>query len=307
VELTSLHPTGAEKRVGMSLNQKLLKQLIRQSLAEDIGSGDITTRYSVNPSLRARGVIIAKEDMVVCGLEIVKLVFKEYDRSLRFKAACSEGAWVRKGKIVAEIQGKVISILPAERTALNFLSFLSGIATKTYRFVQVTKGYKVKILDTRKTIPTWRILQKYAVRVGGGGNHRWGLWDGIILKENHLTSLGIKHKKGGFQETILRNLVSNLKKATAKKIEVEAENLGEFLSIARCQPDIILLDNFTLSNIKKAVQLRNQYFKSIKLEASGRINIKNIRKVAAAGVDFISSGSLTHSFSSCDVSLELIV
>jgi len=288
------------------LKLKDLKQLVKQSLAEDIGSGDITTRYSVNPSLQAKGIIIAKEDMVVCGLEIVRLVFKEYEPSLRFRAACSEGEWIKKGKVVAEVKGKVISILPAERTALNFLSFLSGIASKTRRFVRAARGYKVKILDTRKTIPNWRMLQKYAVRVGGGSNHRWGLWDGIILKENHLASLGIKHKKGLLQEAILKNLISNLKKATAKKIEVEAENLSEFLSIARCQPHIILLDNFTLPNIKKAVKLRNQHFKSIKLEASGRINIKNIRKVAALGVDFISSGSLTHYFSSCDVSLELI-
>ncbi|MFC1514451.1 carboxylating nicotinate-nucleotide diphosphorylase [Candidatus Omnitrophota bacterium] len=284
---------------------KEIDRMVDASLAEDIGSGDMTTAYVVPPAARARAKIVAGEDLVVCGLEVCRRVFRAVDPKIRFKVLKKEGSAVKKGANIVLVQGRAAAILTAERTALNFLKKLSGVASLTRRFTVLVKRYKVKILDTRKTTPGLRSLQKYAVRVGGGYNHRKGLWDEILIKENHLEVSGIK-KRGVLDEVSLANAIKNIKKAARKKVELEVESLNEFKAACRCSPDSILLDNFTPANMAKAVAFRNKRYPSLILEASGGIDLKNVVKYAATGVDHISIGALTHSARACHISLEIV-
>ncbi|MCD6539530.1 MAG: carboxylating nicotinate-nucleotide diphosphorylase [Candidatus Omnitrophica bacterium] len=282
-----------------------VKEIIQRALEEDIGKEDITTLYTIPSFLRVKAKLIAKEGLILCGIDIFRQVFKALDRNIKFKSLKKDGSKVKKGEVLAVLEGKASAILKGERTALNFLSHLSGIASETHRFLNKVKKYKVKILDTRKTIPGLRSLEKYAVRVGGGLNHRQGLWDGIIIKENHLLSLGIKGRNK-FDFLKLAGLIKNIKKAVGKKVEVEVENLREFKYVCECRPDIILLDNFSPQQVKRAVLFRNEYFPEIKLEVSGGIDESNIIKFARFQVDFISLGVLTHSSPAKDISLEVI-
>jgi nicotinate-nucleotide pyrophosphorylase (carboxylating) len=217
------------------------------------------------------------------------------DKNIKFKPMVEEGAFVKKGKIIAHIYGKTRSILTAERVALNFLSFLSGISTETRKFVDAVRPYKVKIMDTRKTIPGLRLLEKYAVRMGGAFNHRMRLDEMLLIKDNHLKV--IKNYKA------LKGL---LRKAKKYKVELEVKNLKEFKEALKLQPDIIMLDNMSIKNIRKAVQIRNKLaHKAPKIEASGGIMLKNVKRIASCKVDMISIGALTHSVNSVDISLEI--
>jgi len=277
-------------------NQQKAKEFIKCALKEDIGRGDITTRLNIPKKLHAQAKIIAREDFLLCGIELAKWVFKTFDPGLMFKAQVKEGSLVTNNQILAIISGNARSILTSERVALNLLSFLSGIATKTLKFTQKIQPFKAKITDTRKTIPGLRDLQKYAIRIGSGYNHRMCLDEMVLIKDNHLKIIGG---------------INRLPKVPLGcKIEIEAQNLKEFQRALVLAPDIIMLDNMQIKDIQKAVKIRNQKkngrqsFTTL-LEASGGIHLGNIKKYAATGVDLISVGELTDSIQSTDISLEL--
>ncbi|MFA6129745.1 MAG: carboxylating nicotinate-nucleotide diphosphorylase [Candidatus Omnitrophota bacterium] len=279
------------------INPEKLETIVRHALIEDIGRGDITTQLTIPKDKVIKANIIAKEDFLVCGIIAVEKVFKSVDPSVEFIQKIREGRVVKTKKTIAVVSGKASSILTAERVALNLLSMLSGIATKTREFVKKIEPYKTKITDTRKTMPGLRELQKYAVRIGGGLNHRIRLDEMILIKDNH-----IKVTDG------YSKLPSVPK---GYKIEIEAQNLEEFKHALYFKPDIIMLDNMKIEDIREAVKIRNSTeFKShhlpSKLEASGGINLENIKEFAATGVDIISVGELTDSVKSVDISLEVV-
>ncbi|MBF0492958.1 MAG: carboxylating nicotinate-nucleotide diphosphorylase [Deltaproteobacteria bacterium] len=274
--------------------------LIKNALQEDLGKNDITTQaLFTKKSPRVSARIIAKQDLVLAGAMIAKKTFKQVDPQLKIRLIKKDGIFCEAGQSILEISGKASSILTAERTALNFLQHLSGVATLTQRFVQAVKGTCAKILDTRKTLPGWRNLQKYAVKVGGGANHRFGLYDAYLIKDNHLALYGS-----------LSQAIEAVRKHRGKKsikIEVEVDTLQQFEEAIDCGPDIILLDNMSLEDMHLAV-LRNHKIppkNRPKLEASGSVNLNNVRAIAQTGVDFISVGALTHSAQAMDLSLEI--
>lgn len=267
-----------------------VSNIIKQALREDIGKGDITTTKFIPRDKYVKAILLAKEDCVVCGLGIARDVFKFQDKNIKFKPQVSDGQKIKKGKIIAHIFGRAQSILTAERVALNFLSLLSGVATKTRAYVDKLKPYKVKILDTRKTIPGLRELEKYAVRRGGGYNHRMRLDEMLLIKDNHLRILG-RHEE-----------LAKLKRDY--KLEIEVKNLREFKKILGLRPDIIMLDNMQVEDIRKAVILRKTAMP--KIEVSGNVNLNNVREIAKTGVDMISVGALTHSVKAVDISLEIL-
>lgn len=285
-----------------------LVSLLRSVLKEDIGKLDITAGLLIPKSKSARAVLLAKEECLVCGLGIAGLTFRIMDKRVKFKPLVSEGRRVEKGTALARIAGPARSILTAERVALNFLGLLCGVATMTRQYVNAVKPCKVKILDTRKTIPGLRQLEKYAVRVGGGFNHRMRLDEMVLLKDNHLQVI-----RQQLPVTGLKSIIGQVReKIPAKiKIEIEVGSLREFKEALKSKPDIIMLDNMKINNIKKAVKLRNSLNSftlrpSPKLEASGGVNLKNVRQIAKTGVDMISVGALTHSVHSVDLSLEFL-
>ncbi len=292
----------------MQNDNEKLTQIVKDALREDIGRGDITSSLCRFGNRKAKACVIFKDKGILCGLKVMELVFKSVDRKLIFKPAVKEGAIVKAGKVVAYIEGKVRSILTAERTALNFLGHLSGISTRTHEFVDKVKPYNVRIMDTRKTTPNMRCLEKYAVKAGGGHNHRMGLYDQVLIKDNHI-KIGLRGV-GVSKEDTIKSLVTMAKRHAPKgmKVEVEVENLKEFESALESCPDIIMLDNMPVRDISKAVKIRNAQPSRTKplLEASGGITLKNVRKIARTGVEIISIGSLTHSVRSLDVSLEII-
>ncbi len=277
-----------------------IQEIVLHALREDRGVKDITTDGFIRKDALARAALLAKQDCVVCGLGVASLVFKTQDERIAFIPLVKEGSAVKKGKVIARISGKAKSLLTAERTALNFISFLSGVATKTRRYVEAAKPYPAKILDTRKTIPGLRLLEKYAVRIGGGFNHRLTLDEMIMVKDNHIKVAG------------LRDIVARVKKSAKRptKVEIEVGSLKEFKAVIQANPDVILLDNMPYADIKKAVAIRNSLSCGARrpkplLEASGGITLKNLKRIASARVDMISVGSLTHSVDSVDISLEI--
>ncbi len=279
--------------------------LIRNALREDIGRRDITTELMIPQNKNIKAVLLAKENCLLCGLDVAKAVFKVRDKGIKFKPLVKDGQEVKKGKILARIEGRARSILTAERVVLNFLSLLCGIATKTKAYVHKVKSYRVKIMDTRKTIPGLRELEKYAVRTGGGYNHRMRLDEMVLVKDNHLAVSGFRVQGSGF-----RGKIKKIKRK-GKKIELEVKNLREFKEALKLKPDIIMLDNMSVGVIRRAVRIRNKPTTNdqrltTKLEASGNITLKNIRQVAATGVEMISVGNLTRSLESSDISLEVL-
>ncbi len=287
------------------LTKEIISTLAQRALDEDRGLCDLTTHATINPELYLTAGIIANEPLVLCGVDIARAVFHRASPSIQFSARKKDGDFLKSKTVIAVVRGKAAPILTAERTALNFLMNLSGIASFTNTFVQKASRHGVRILDTRKTMPLLRALHKYAVHVGGGLNHRFGLWDGIIIKENHLIATKIK-RGSKIDVSSLKNLITNMRKAFHKKIEVEVESIKEFTAVARCKPDIILLDNFALQDIKECVRLRNTHFPKIILEASGGINYATITQVSQTRVDYVSLGCLTHSFQSKDISLDIL-
>jgi nicotinate-nucleotide pyrophosphorylase (carboxylating) len=279
------------------LNNQRVDEIIRHALIEDIGKGDITTQLTIPKGKDITARLMLKEDCIICGIMVAERVFTLYNKDIRFKALVKDAQSAKSGKIIAEISGNASHILPAERVALNLLSLLSGIATATRKYVKAAMPHKVKITDTRKTMPGLRDLQKYAVRIGGGYSHRIGLDEMILIKDNHI------------QITEGYDKLPAVPKGF--KIEIEAQNLEEFKHALKFKPDVIMLDNMNIKDIREAVKIRNATeFKShhapTKLEASGGITLENINEVAAAGVDIISIGALTHSVDSIDISLDIV-
>jgi nicotinate-nucleotide pyrophosphorylase (carboxylating) len=270
-----------------------LDNLIKACLAEDIGSGDITTEAVVHRGARGDAVILAKEDMIVAGLHVAEKVFKAVDRNIRFESIVEDGASVKNSCQIARLSGRLSKILTAERIALNFLQRLSGISTITRQFVLQIKGFGVKLLDTRKTTPCLRALEKYAVKVGGGYNHRFGLFDGILIKDNHIDAVG------GIREAVER---AKEKGPVGMEIEVEVRNLKEIEEALASGADILMLDNMSIADIRKGVRMIG---KRTMVEVSGGVSIKNIAAIARTGVDFISVGSITHSARAVDISMEI--
>lgn len=267
--------------------------LIKGALAEDIQSGDITCK-ALNIQKSVEGSIYSKQEGILCGIEIVKAVFHALDPHLNIHLLKKDGEKFRTGEKILWIEGQASSILTAERTALNFLGHLSGIATLTHAFVQEISHTQCKILDTRKTTPLFRSLEKYAVTCGGGMNHRAGLWDMILIKENHLRAVG------NIDIALKRAITWKKENKSQVKIEIEVTNLEEFFIASAFPIDIIMLDHFSIEDMKQAVK---KCPNSIKLEASGNITYKTVRIIAETGVHFISSGALTHSVPSVDFSL----
>ncbi len=279
--------------------EAFIAEIIKQALAEDLSHGDVTTEALISNQWQGKASILIKAEGILAGIEIAKQVFLTVDPELEVEILIQDGARVKPGDIVAIINGRIANILKAERTALNFLQHLSGIASETARYVEAVDGLPVKIMDTRKTIPGLRVLEKYAVRVGGGINHRIHLGDGILIKDNHLTAL---HKHGlSLKEIVVQ---ARQKAPGDLKIEVEAKTIEEALAAAEAGADIILLDNMNLDEMRRAVQLLKG---KVLLEASGGITLANVRKIAETGVDFISIGAITHSAKALDISLELIL
>ncbi len=271
----------------------LKKEIILKALSEDIGTGDITTMSIVSNQKKIKGSFIAKEAGILCGFEIVESVFQTIDKGIIFCPSVKEGASVEAGNIFATIEGPASGILTGERVALNFLQRLSGISTKTASLVDIVQGTKAKITDTRKTTPGLRILEKYAVKVGGGVNHRFNLSDGVLIKDNHILAAGgITRAIAAVRKNIPHTL----------KIEVEVENLEQIEEALNAGADIIMLDNMDLQMMRKAVRLIDG---RALVEASGNMGDKDILSVAETGVDFISVGALTHTVKALDISLKL--
>jgi nicotinate-nucleotide pyrophosphorylase (carboxylating) len=268
------------------------EKLVKASLVEDVGSGDITTGAIVPPKKKGTCRLVAGEDLVVCGLGVCKKVFASLDRGITFKVSVNDGDAVKKGAVLARVSGRLGKILSGERVALNFLQRLSGVATLTREFTKKA-GANARILDTRKTTPCMRILEKYAVRVGGGYNHRFGLFDSILIKDNHI-------KIAGGVAQALAGVRKNYPQGAA--IEVEVKNLKEVKEAVRGGADIIMLDNMDIKKIKSALELIGG---KATVEVSGGITLKNLTQVVRTGVDFISTGSLTHSARAVDISMEV--
>ncbi len=267
--------------------------LLRAALAEDIGMGDVTTLSTVPEDAISSGRFIAKESCIVCGLAILTRVFELIDSRIVIKAHVGEGALVQKGDIIATISGPARGILTGERTALNLLQRLSGIATKTHDAVAQVEGTGAHIVDTRKTTPGMRGLEKYAVRTGGGLNHRIGLFDGVLIKDNHIRAAGSITAAVGQARANVHHLL---------KIEVEVEDFTQLQEALACGADVIMLDNMSLSDMKEAVRIINGRALT---EASGNMGERDLRQVAETGVNFISIGALTHSARAMDISLRL--
>ncbi|NLY38723.1 MAG: carboxylating nicotinate-nucleotide diphosphorylase [Firmicutes bacterium] len=269
----------------------MLRDIITRSLKEDIGSGDLTTQYAVPPEASGEARIFAKQKGVICGLPVAEAVFEVLDPQVQCRRLVAEGAQVEPGCPVFAVSGSLRSILTGERTALNFIQHLSGIATKTAAWVKELEAYPVRLADTRKTTPGLRLLEKYAVLTGGACNHRLALDGGILIKENHIRAAGgISAAVQAIRE----------KAPFTLRIEIEVTTLAELEEALAAQPDLILLDNMDVEMMRRAVEITAG---RTLLEASGNITFERLREVAATGVDYISSGALTHSFKSLDLSL----
>lgn len=281
----------------MSIYIPGLDEIVEHAIREDLGLGDVTTDALIPPELAGKGAILVKAKGVLAGRDVAALVFHKIDQSIGFKALKKDGSRLNPGDVIAQIEGSAGSILRGERTALNFLQRLSGIATETARYVEAVSGLKAKILDTRKTAPGLRALDKYAVRVGGGHNHRFHLGDGVLIKDNHLAAL--RSQGTGIREAIAR---ARLRAPHSLKIEVEAGSLEEAKEALDAEVDALLLDNMPIEEMRRIVQMAKG---QALLEASGGITLANVRAVAETGVDLISVGALTHSTRALDMSLEL--
>ena len=271
----------------------LIKPIIQKALSEDLGLGDITTLTTVSTDALGYAALYARENLILAGVDVFKTVFYEIDDHLIISDNYKDGDTISQDSLVLTIEGKLISILQAERTALNFLQRMSGIASRTKEYVTMVKRWNTKILDTRKTAPGLRIFDKYSVRVGGGYNHRIGLFDGVLIKDNHIIAAGgifnaIKNAKNSIPHTL--------------KVEIEVETVDQLIEALEAGADIIMLDNMDVKTMKKAVKF---VANRIPLEASGGINLDNVAEIAATGVDFISVGDLTHSVKAANFSLKI--
>lgn len=276
-------------------NEELV-QSIKSWLREDVGSGDVTTQMTIPVGHESKGIIHAKEDGIICGIPIAELVFEIVDPTLSFKSLVEEGQAISKGDVIIEVEGSTHAILTGERLALNLMQRLSGIATRTSSYVQKLEGLPTRLVDTRKTTPGHRMLEKYAVRIGGGYNHRFGLYDAVMIKDNHIKGAG------GIHQAVAR---ARKNVPHTMSIEVETENLEQVEEALAAGADIIMLDNMSNEMMKQAVSRIKAKASHVKTEASGNVNLETVRGIAETGVDVISVGRLTYSFSSLDISLDL--
>jgi len=270
-----------------------IKKIIQAALSEDIGTGDITTQATVSYKKKGRAVAVSKDDFVIAGIDVFAETFRFLDKNIKVKKLINDGDRVKKGSVIAEVSGSLSNILKAERVSLNLFQRMSGIATLTAKYVEAVRGTKAKILDTRKTVPGLRVLDKMAVRIGGGCNHRIGLYDGVLIKDNHIEAAGgitvaVKAQR--------KNLPRSM------KIEVETKNIREVKEALNCSVDIIMLDNMSVPAMKKAV---DYVAGRALIEESGNVCLQNVAAIAAIGVDFISVGELTHSVRAADISLKI--
>jgi nicotinate-nucleotide pyrophosphorylase (carboxylating) len=273
--------------------KRLVREIIDRALIEDVGPGDLTTNATVDPDKEGRASVIAKEGFVLAGMDIFLQVFLTLDRSMDFSCGYLDGDVVRKGRVICELHGPLQALLTGERVALNILQRMSGIATLTSRYVAAVSGTKARILDTRKTTPGLRVLEKYAVTAGGGKNHRFGLYDGVLIKDNHIAAAG------GIKKAVkaARNAAPH-----GFKIEVECTTMDEVKQALAAKADIIMLDNMDTETISHAVKAIGG--KAL-IEASGNMTLTRVRSVAETGVDFISVGALTHSAPAVDISMKI--
>lgn len=277
----------------MALPQSYTDGIIHTALAEDINYVDVTTDYLIGDDDTTEAYLVAKDEGVLCGIDIAKRVFEILDETIVFDIKIKDGAQVKKGDIIATLSGSTKNLLKGERTALNILQHMSGIATATNRCVQLVEGTRAQITDTRKTLPGLRALQKYAVTVGGGKNHRFNLSDGAMLKDNHIDAGGGITKTVGILRTKIGHMV---------KIEVEVRTLNELREALDAKADVIMLDNMSCEEMAEAVKITDG--KAL-LEASGNVTAENIRSIAETGVDIISLGALTHSVKCFDISMKI--
>jgi nicotinate-nucleotide pyrophosphorylase (carboxylating) len=282
--------------VRVELTSSEIRTAVKAALAEDIGGGDVTTLATVPKNLAFVAVLRAREPLVVCGLDFAKTAFNRLSWSMKVENLVHDGTHVRRGDNLLRISGSARAILSAERVALNFVQHLSGIATLTAQFVAAVKGTRAQILDTRKTTPGLRRFEKYAVACGGGKNHRVGLFDMVLIKDNHLAAL--RNEKPSAVAAAVRQAQ---KKFPKLKVEVEADTLEQVAQAAEAGADIILLDNMTPEQMRQAVKIAKGHAKT---EASGGVNLKTVRAIAQTGVDFISVGALTHSAPAVDIGLD---
>jgi nicotinate-nucleotide pyrophosphorylase (carboxylating) len=277
--------------------------LIAMALAEDLGQvGDITSAATIPSQALGSARFVARAPGVLAGLPVIVRLLEQFQLTSGWKPHCSDGDELERGAIIAELDGPLRSILALERTALNFLQRLSGIATLTARFVAAVQGTRAVILDTRKTTPGWRTLEKYAVRCGGGRNHRMGLFDAALIKDNHLAFLQSQGRDGAIPAAIA---AARARAPGAAFIEVEVDSLEQFEHALASKPDIILLDNFGPEALAQAVLRRDEVAPEIELEASGGVNLETVAELARTGVDRISAGALTHSAPALDIALDL--
>lgn len=280
----------------MGLNSTATKEIIKLALAEDHANGDVTTNTLIPPDIMGHAYFCAKATGILAGINIIPMVFNQVDEAIRVKIFCADGHTIEPGDLLASVEGRASSILRGERVSLNLLQQLSGIATDTSRYVEAVDNLPARILDTRKTTPGIRLLQKYAVRIGGGHNHRAHLADGILIKDNHIAILKA-------QGMTLRDIVTKARAMTSQftHIEVEVRTRAQAIEALESGANMIMLDNMSIPEMRQSVKgIRNRCL----VEASGGITLSNIREVAKTGVDFISIGALTHSASALDISLK---
>lgn len=279
------------------LNPDILARIVAAAIEEDIGAGDITTNSVIEKNRQAKAEIVVEEDCVVAGMPVARLLYETIDEELDFQKEVEDGKEVQMGTVIARLYGSARSILTGERIALNFLQMLSGIATLTSQFVARTKQFGTKILDTRKTTPGLRYLEKYAVRVGGGSNHRMGLYDMFLIKDNHLRAIG-----GEKEQSVATSIERAREFNPNVQVEIEVENLQEFEQALKAQPDMILLDNMPVAEINEAVKMAGG---EVVLEASGGVTLDTIEEIARTGVDCISIGALTTAARATNMKMEL--
>ena len=274
-----------------------IKAIVERALEEDLGPGDITTDSLIPPDIRGLGLMVAKAEGVIAGVDVALEVFRQTDPAVETRALVADGSEVSPGDVVAEVEGGIAGILKGERVALNFVQRLSGIASATAAYVKAVQGTKAHIIDTRKTVPGIRQLEKYAVRVGGGHNHRYNLADGILIKDNHIAALRA-------QELGLVEIVSRARENSPHtlRVEVEVESVEEAREALEARADVIMLDNMSTEEMRQVVSMAAG---RCLLEASGGINLDTVRAVAETGVDLISVGALTHSVRAMDISLDM--
>lgn len=273
-----------------------VRETLQRALQEDLGHGDITSLLTIPEQARSSARLIAKEEFVLAGMPFAKEIFSLVDPEVIVVALSGEGSRIRKGDLIAEISGKARSLLAGERTALNILQRISGIATATRAYVDALQGLPVSIVDTRKTTPGMRFAEKYGVRTGGGRNHRFGLYDGILIKDNHIQA------SGGIRQAVTRARGGH----HLLKVGVEAGSGDEVREAIDAGADVIMLDNMTPPAMAEAVRLIREKNPKIVVEASGNVNLHNIREIAQTGVDIISVGALTHSARAVDISMEMV-